>query len=78
MVEEIKRGCIRVQSCTNEWMDCIFLVSEEEKGKAVEVLKEAWDDFWKESEDCCYGDFLEARMAKAGIAFDAYYAGVEE
>lgn len=41
MVEEIKGGCIRVQSVTNEWMDCVFLVSENEKEKALEVLKKA-------------------------------------
>lgn len=53
MVEEMKGGCIRVQSSTNEWMDCIFLVSEEEKEKAIEVLKKAWDDFWEEGKGGC-------------------------
>lgn len=78
MVEEIKGGCIRVQSSTNEWMDCIFLVSEEEKEKAIEVLKKAWDAFWEEDESLYYGNFLEAKMVEAGIAFDAYYADVED
>lgn len=78
MVEAVKGGCIRVQSSTNEWMDCIFLVSEKDKDRAVEVLKKAWDDFWKEGEGWCYGNFLEARLVAADIAFDAYYADVED
>ncbi|MCM1246668.1 MAG: hypothetical protein NC293_13600 [Roseburia sp.] len=77
MVEEIKGGCIRVQSVTNEWMDCVFLVSENEKEKALEVLKKAWDAFWEEGEGWCYGNFLERKMIEADIAFDAYYADVE-
>lgn len=78
MVEEMKGGCIRVQSSTNEWMDCIFLVSEEEKERAKEVLQKAWDDFWAHGEGWCYGNFLETKMVEAGIAFDAYYADVED
>lgn len=77
MVEEMKGGCIRVQSSTNEWMDCVFLVSQEDKERAIEVLKKAWDAFWEEGEGWCYGNFLEAKMVEAGIAFDAYYADVE-
>lgn len=78
MVEEMKGGCIRIQSSTNKWMDCIFLVSEEDKERAIEVLKKAWDAFWKEKECWCYGDFLEAKMVEAGISFDVYYAEVED
>ena len=78
MVEEMKGGCIRVQSSTNEWMDCIFLVNQEDKEKAIEVLKKAWDAFWIESESWCYGDFLEAKMSEAGISFDVYYADAKE
>lgn len=77
MVEEIKCGCIRVQSSTNEWMDCIFLVAEVEKEKALKILQEAWDDFWKEGEGWCYGNFLGARLIEAGIAFEAYYSDTE-
>lgn len=78
MVEEMKGGCIRVQSSTNEWMDCIFLVSPEDKERASEVLKKAWDAFWIEGESWCYGDFLEAKMSEAGISFDVYYADAKE
>lgn len=78
MVEVIKSEIIRVQSNTNDWIDCIFLVDEDEKERAVEVLEKAYDDFWNEGEGWCYGDFLEARLLKAGIAFDAYYADAEE
>lgn len=78
MVEEMKGGCIRVQSSTNEWMDCIFLVSEADKNRAIEVLKKAWEDFWEDGEGWCYGNYLESKMVEAGIAFDAYYADTEE
>lgn len=78
MIKEMKGACIRVSSSTNEWMDCIFLVDEKDKEKAIEVLKKAWDDFWEEGEGWCYGNFLEARLVAADIAFDAYYADVED
>ena len=77
MVEEMKCTCIRVRSCTNEWMDCIFLVEEKDRDKAIEALEKAWDNLWEEGEDQCYGDFLETRLTEAGIRFDVYYAGTE-
>lgn len=77
MVEEMNCGCIRAQSSTNEWMDCIFLVAAEEKEKALKVLEKAWDDFWEQGEGWCYGNFLEARLIEAGIAYDSYYADTE-
>lgn len=78
MVEVLKESCIRVQSSTNEWMDCIFLVSKDDEEKAKEVLQKAWDDFWEQGEGWCYGNFMEHRMVEAGIAFDAYYSDCEE
>ena len=47
MVEEMKGGCIRVQSSTNEWMDCIFLVSPEDKERAKAGATEtSWRRKW--------------------------------
>ena len=43
MVEKIKDTCIRIRSEMNEWMDCIFIVSEEDAVRAEKVLQEAWD-----------------------------------
>ena len=77
MVEKMKCSCIRVRGCTNEWMDCIFLVDEKDKEKAARVLQKAWDDLWEEGEDRCGGDFLGRRLIEAGIPFDVYYAGTE-
>ena len=77
MVEEMKCVCIRVHSCTNEWMDCLFLVEEKDKDKTIEVLEKAWDDLWEEGEDRCYGDLLGTRLTEAGVRFDVYYAGTE-
>lgn len=78
MVEVLKDSVIRVQSGTNEWMDAVYLVKKDDEEKAKEVLQKAWDDFWEEGEGWCYGNFLEARLVEAGIAFDAYYADVED
>lgn len=73
MVEEMECACIRVRSCTNGWMDCLFLVAEGDKEKAIAMLEKAWDDLWEEGEDRCYGDLLEAGLAEANIVFDVYY-----
>ena len=35
MVERIEDTCIRIRSEMNEWMDCIFIVSEEDAARAV-------------------------------------------
>lgn len=78
MVEVLKDSVIRVQSSSNEWMDAVYLVKKDDEEKAKEVLQKAWDDFWEEGEGWCYGNFLEARLVEAGIAFDAYYADVED
>lgn len=78
MVTVSKDSVIRVQSSSNEWMDAVYLVSKDDEEKAKEVLQKAWDDFWEEGEGWCYGNFLEARLVEAGIAFDAYYADVED
>ena len=48
MVEVLKDSAIRVQSSTNEWMDCVFIVSKDDEEKAREVLEKAMKK--KESE----------------------------
>lgn len=68
--------CIEVCSELNDWMDCVFLVSKADKKKAVEILNNAWDDFL-DDEDACYGEFLEQRMADAGIAYEVFYTANE-
>ena len=78
MVEILKESVIRVQSSMNEWMDCVFVVSKEDEEKAHEVLSKAWDSFWEDGDGWCYGNYLEAKMVEAGIAFDAYYADTNE
>lgn len=74
MVEVLECSVIRVSSVLNEWMDCVFVVRKDDEEKAIEVLKKAWDDFWKDNEGWCYGDYLEERLAEANIEFDSYYA----
>lgn len=74
MVEVLGCSAIRVSSVLNEWMDCVFLVRKDDEEKAIEALEKAWDDFWKDNEGGCYGDYLEERLASANIEFDSYYA----
>lgn len=76
-VEVLKESVIRVQSQLNDWMDCVFIVSKDDEEKAREVLKKAWDSFWEDGDGWCYGNYLEDKLVNAGIAFDAYYAGLK-
>ena len=77
MVVRIEDTCIRIHSEMNESMDCIFIVSEEDAVRAEEVLQEAWDSYWKDGDGWCYGNYLEDKLIKAGIAFTSYYADSE-
>lgn len=78
MVERIENVCIRISSELNEWMDCIFIVGKEDAAKAETVLREAWDSYWEDGDDWCYGTYLEDKLIKAGIAFSAYYSDTED
>lgn len=78
MVELVKDSVIKVSSVLNDWLDCVFVVSKDEEEKAVEVIKKAYDSFWEDGEGWCYGNYLEAKLVEANIAFDSYYAEVEE
>lgn len=78
MVEVVKDSVIKVSSVLNDWLDCVFVVSKDEEEKAVEVIKKAYDSFWEDGEGWCYGNYLEAKLVEANIAFDSYYAEVEE
>lgn len=78
MVERIEDTCIRIRSEMNEWMERIFIVSEEDAARAEKVLQEAWDSYWEDGDGWCYGNYLEDKLIKAGIAFDSYYADSED
>lgn len=78
MVEVLRNSVIRVQSVTNDWIDCVFVVRKEDEEKALEVLKRAWTSFCVADDGWCCGDYLEAKLSEAGIAFEAYYAAAEE
>lgn len=78
MVDILKDSVIRVRSALNDWMDGVFLVSPGDEEKAAEVLRKAFDSFWEDGDGWCYGNYLEAKLVEAGIAFDAYYADAEE
>ena len=78
MVEEMNCACIRVRGCTNEWIDCIFLIDAKDKNQAIRILNQAWDELWEEGEDRCCGDFLGTRLTEADLRFDVYYAETEK
>lgn len=46
--------------------------------KHIEWNKEAWDSYWEDGDGWCYGNYLEDKLIKAGIAFDSYYADSED
>lgn len=77
-VEVLNESVIRVQSQLNDWMNCVFVVSKNDEEKAREILEKAWDSFWEDGDGWCYGNYLEDKLINAGIAFNAYYADVEE
>lgn len=53
MVTLVKDSAIRVCSCTNEWMDAVFIVSKDDEEKAKEVLQRAWDSYWEDGDGWC-------------------------
>lgn len=53
-------------------------MSEEDAARAEKVLQEAWDSYWEDGDGWCYGNYLEDKLIKAGIAFDSYYADSED
>lgn len=64
MVEEVKGVCLKAT-------DMIFIVAEEDKEKAIEVLEKAIKDFPIRG-FMFYSIFLQKELAAAGIAFEAY------
>ena len=77
VTEVINSSVIRVYSTMNTWMDCIFLVSEKDKGEAICVLERAWNEFWEQSSEP-YGDWLETALYEAGIEYDVFYTNETE
>lgn len=53
-------------------------MSEEDAARAEKVLQEAWDSYWEDGDGWRYGNYLEDKLIKAGIAFDSYYADSED
>lgn len=71
-IEILDQVIIRVRSCMNEWMDCIFVVSQEDAENAKEVLRKAWDEWWEDCVDEPYGEYLSKALNAYGISFDVY------
>ena len=77
MVRIVNDACVRVTSdIGNEWMDCIFLVDEDDAYDALKVIEEAWEEYWEDDDlQCeCFGDVLENKLFEAGISFEAFYS----
>lgn len=73
MVVELSGRAIEVYDSLNPWMDCVFIVSVEDKAKAKEVLQKAYDDWHEENSEECYGVFFKERMDEAGISYELFY-----
>ena len=74
-VRRRKDVALEVFSTTNEWMDCVFFVSEDEADRAAEVLEEAFGKWFDEGGSEAHGDWLEDAMTEAGIEYEVFYTG---
>lgn len=70
-------AAIRLFSTLNQWMDCVFLVIEEDKEYAIDVLDRAWNQFWEQNDEP-YGDFLENALYEVGIEYEVFYTNKTE
>lgn len=77
MVAELSGCAIEIYDQLNPWIDCIFIVSVEDKEKAKEVLQKAYSDWHEEESEECYGDFFKGRMDEAGISYELFYGESE-
>ena len=68
---------IRLFSTLNQWMDCVFLVMEEDKEYAIDVLDRVWNQFWEQNDEP-YGDFLENALYEVGIEYEVFYTNKTE
>lgn len=76
------RTAVHVFSTMNEWMDCVFIVRNEDVEKAACVLDKAFGD-WFDDPDAHfvpYGNWLCSAMDAAGFEYDVFFhdSGEEE
>lgn len=77
VVSVMNEGVIRIYSDQEEWMDCVFVVAQEDAEKAKDVLTKAMKSFWDDGEGWYYGNYFEAKLVENDIAYRAYYADEE-
>lgn len=77
MVEVMNGVAIRVYSAMNDWMDCVFVVNEDDVEEAKEILEMTWNAFWKQNNEP-YGEMLEDAMYEAGIEYEVFYTNEAE
>lgn len=63
---------VHVFSTMNEWMDCVFIVDNENADKAAEVLDSAFADWFDADTSEAYGDYLCRALYEAGIEHEMF------
>ena len=63
---------IRWYSWSNDWMDCVVLVRQEDRSRAIDAITAGINQFWEES-DLCYGDCIEAALKEKNIPYSIEY-----
>lgn len=71
-IEELFRLAMKAQEKTSAFVS--FETSNHGWGCVVMIM----DDGFEVNHGWCYGDYLEDKLIKAGIAFDSYYADSED
>lgn len=74
MVEVVNSSCIWVYSDMHEYVNCIFIVQEDDKEKAVKVLNNACSTFLSKGEGWSFENWLKDKLIEANIAYNAFYA----
>ncbi len=63
---------VHVFSTMNEWMDCVFIVDNENADKAAEILDSAFADWFDADTSEAYGDYLCRALYEAGIEHEMF------
>lgn len=68
---------VRYYSWVNPWIDFIVLVQSSFEDRALEIVRNAMDEYW-ESDDMCYGDVVERWLLVSKIPYMIFYHSEEK
>ena len=69
---------IRVQSTDGDpYMDVMYRVNTEDSEVAWGVISEAWETWWNDGSDDCFGDAITSALDEAGLWYEEEYPDPE-